>query len=92
LTHLKWKLLLVVALVVVAFVYTVPSVFSNLPNWWRTLSILPNEKIHLGLDLQGGMHLVLEVDVEKAIESDLERDIEDIKLKTWNETKPKKAG
>jgi preprotein translocase subunit SecD len=31
------------------------------------------KKIHLGLDLQGGLHLVLEVQVDKGIERVLER-------------------
>jgi preprotein translocase subunit SecD len=31
------------------------------------------EKIHLGLDLQGGMHLILDVEAEKAVESTLDR-------------------
>ena len=58
---------------------------------WRILSILIvvfgavalayplKEKISLGLDLQGGMHLVLEVKVEKAVEASLERFADDIK-------------
>jgi len=33
----------------------------------------PYKKINLGLDLQGGMHLVLEVDTIKAVESTIER-------------------
>lgn len=33
----------------------------------------PKDKIHLGLDLQGGLHLVLEVQVDKAVESALDR-------------------
>ncbi len=33
----------------------------------------PRDKIHLGLDLQGGLHLVLEVQVNKAVERALER-------------------
>ena len=37
------------------------------------------EKIALGLDLQGGMHLVLEVKVEKAVEASLDRIADDIK-------------
>jgi preprotein translocase subunit SecD len=34
---------------------------------------LPTDRIHLGLDLQGGSHLVLEVKVDKVIENNLER-------------------
>jgi preprotein translocase subunit SecD len=37
------------------------------------------EKISLGLDLQGGMHLVLEVEAEKAVEFSMEQRTEDIK-------------
>jgi preprotein translocase subunit SecD len=50
--------------VVASIVYLLPS-FN--PGIW------PHKKINLGLDLQGGMHLVLEVQVEKAVESTLER-------------------
>ena len=35
------------------------------------LAVPPREKIHLGLDLQGGLHLVLEVQVDKGIERTL---------------------
>ncbi len=77
--QLKWKLFLVVALVVLALVYVVPSVCSSLPNWWRTLGILPTEKIHLGLDLQGGMHLVLEVQTQKAVENRIERTVQELR-------------
>jgi preprotein translocase subunit SecD len=34
---------------------------------------MPTDRIHLGLDLQGGSHLVLEVKVDKAIENNVER-------------------
>ncbi len=37
------------------------------------------EKISLGLDLQGGMHLLLEVEAEKAVEFSMEQRTEDIK-------------
>ena len=37
------------------------------------LAVPPRDKIHLGLDLQGGLHLVLEVQVDKGIERTLER-------------------
>lgn len=38
---------------------------GNLPQWWLDTF----GPIQLGLDLQGGMHLVLGVDVDKAVES-----------------------
>ncbi len=36
-------------------------------------------QITLGLDLQGGMHLVLEVDTEKAVQSTVDRNIEELR-------------
>src|ERR1051325_8639785 len=54
-----------------AAIYLVPTVLPNLPSWWS--GFLPTDRIHLGLDLQGGSHLVLEVKVDKAIENNVER-------------------
>ena len=40
---------------------------------WAVYAIYPiSEKINLGLDLQGGMHIVLEVDTDKAIEGNID--------------------
>ncbi|MCL2669439.1 MAG: protein translocase subunit SecD, partial [Syntrophaceae bacterium] len=50
---------------------------SDLPDFWK--KYLPTERIHLGLDLQGGMHLVLEVETIKAVETTLDRTIGDLK-------------
>ncbi len=60
-----------------ALFYLAPTLTSNLPEEWK--KHLPMDKIHLGLDLQGGMHLVLEVDTAKAVETTLERSINDLK-------------
>jgi preprotein translocase subunit SecD len=43
------------------------------------LAIPPSEKLHLGLDLQGGLHLVLEVQVDKAVDRALERTAESVR-------------
>ena len=36
----------------------------------------PNEKLNLGLDLQGGIHLVLQVQTQDAVKAEAEKDIE----------------
>jgi preprotein translocase subunit SecD len=74
---LQWRGLLILIVVAVALIYLTPSLSKTLPSWWP--NVLPEEKIHLGLDLKGGMHLVLEVQTQRAVESHLERTIEDIK-------------
>jgi preprotein translocase subunit SecD len=68
---IKFRAALSAAVCLVAFFYLLPSLTDNLPSLWK--DHLTKEKIHLGLDLQGGTHLVLEVDTEKALESSLER-------------------
>jgi preprotein translocase subunit SecD len=75
--RLGWRAGIAAALIVIAFVYLAPSITPQLPDWWS--GFLPKDKIHLGLDLQGGVHLVLEVEVQKAAESYLERVVEDLK-------------
>jgi preprotein translocase subunit SecD len=57
--------------IVAAIIYLVPTFVSPLPSWWS--SFLPTDRINLGLDLQGGSHLVLGVKVDKAIENNVER-------------------
>jgi len=75
--NLGWRLAITCFVIFMAFVYLVPSLSGNLPEWWS--DFLPKNKIHLGLDLQGGMHLTLGVEVSKAVESHLERIVEDLK-------------
>ena len=72
-----YRTLLIGALVVLAVVFLVPTFVTDLPAFWK--SYLPSQRIHLGLDLQGGTHLVLTVDVDKAIQNTLDRDALDLK-------------
>jgi preprotein translocase subunit SecD len=62
---------LVVILSVAFFIPSVPSLYHSLPDWLRR--ILPNKGITLCLDLQGGIHLVLEVDEDRAVEIAVDR-------------------
>lgn len=55
---------MIAVVLVVSILYIIPTLK---PGVW------PYKRINLGLDLQGGMHLVLEVQTEKAVESTLER-------------------
>ena len=68
--NFSWKLVLVFVVLVTAIIYILPSLK---PNLW------PHKQINLGLDLQGGMHLVLEVDTGKALESTVERISQEIR-------------
>lgn len=63
----KIKGLLIFAVIVAGILFAAPSFFGSeeVPEGW----IGPKEKIKLGLDLQGGVHLVLRVVTDKAVES-----------------------
>jgi preprotein translocase subunit SecD len=74
---LRLRAALVLAVMIVALVYLLPTVDKQLPAWW--VKFFPNEKIHLGLDLQGGMHLILEVESAKAVENTAERFAQELK-------------
>ncbi len=74
---IKVRSFFTLAVILVAVFYLVPTLTSDLPEFWEKK--LPKDKIHLGLDLQGGMHLVLEVEADKAIEATLERMTVDLK-------------
>jgi len=74
---IKWRVSLIIFFSLLSIIFLTPTLVGTLPSWWK--GVLPQEKLQLGLDLQGGMHLVLAVETEKAVESTLERYAGDIK-------------
>jgi preprotein translocase subunit SecD len=70
LRNLSWRVIAVCGVMIASIIYVLPTVK---PSIW------PHKKINLGLDLQGGMHLALEVDTDKAVESTIERIIQEIR-------------
>jgi len=85
LQSLKWRAVLYSAITIVAIVYLLPT-FVKMPSWWE--DYLPSEKISLGLDLQGGMHLILGVETDKAVENTVERYGSDLEELFFNEKIP----
>lgn len=67
------RLFLLGVAVFVSLLYFLPStpLFSQMPDWWK--QYLPSKAMTLGLDLQGGIHLVLEVEADRAIEIAVDR-------------------
>jgi SecD/SecF fusion protein len=76
-TSLKLKLGLVAVLILFSIVAVVPSFYPNVPGWWK--KYLAPEGLKLGLDLQGGIHLVLRVDLDRAIQNSLDLAAADLK-------------
>lgn len=78
----KWKIAAVVGMSLLAILLIVPSfleketrenIAKNLPNW------VPFQAITLGLDLQGGAHILLEVDQADVIRSQVENLRDDVR-------------
>jgi preprotein translocase subunit SecD len=73
------RFIFVVVATLAALIYLAPTFIARekdggkdgVRDWWP--SFLPSDRIHLGLDLQGGTHLVLEVKVDKAVENSVDR-------------------
>jgi preprotein translocase subunit SecD len=64
--NLRWRAILIAVVIVFSALYISPSFVGEIPEEWK--GILPSEKVHFGLDLQGGVFLRLTVEIDKAIE------------------------
>lgn len=49
---------------------TALTLLTDLPAWLESIGALP---MYLGLDLRGGIHVLIDVDVDSAVKQDLER-------------------
>ena len=72
----RLKFLFLFILTVIAIMFVLPSLTGGLPDWWEKHV---SRGLQLGLDLKGGMHLILQVDMESAITNALHRDANDMK-------------
>jgi preprotein translocase subunit SecD len=68
-----YRALLFIALAVAAVVLLVPTFVRPVPSWWPW-----RQPVRLGLDLQGGTHLLYGVDVEQAIDNTVDRSMQDL--------------
>ena len=71
----RWKVIFVLLLTVLGVLYAAPNVASVQARAWLTdhvSSWLPSSTVNLGLDLQGGSHLLLEADTKTVINDRLD--------------------
>ncbi len=69
---------MVPVVLIAALIYIYPTIHMVVNNA-KEPTIWPYKQINLGLDLQGGMHLVLEVQTEIAVEGHIERITQDLR-------------
>ncbi|TWG95555.1 SecD/SecF fusion protein [Mesorhizobium sp. J18] len=74
----RWKTISIWLVVVAAVIFAAPNLFSqqtlsSLPDW------LPKRQMTLGLDLQGGSHILLQIDRQDMIEQRLQTARDDVR-------------
>jgi preprotein translocase subunit SecD len=74
----SWKVAAVLGICLLGLVYTLPNLFpreqmDRMPRW------LPHQQINLGLDLQGGSHLLLEVDLSAIVKERLDGLVDEVR-------------
>lgn len=74
----KWKITLIVGICVLGLAFAVPNFLTgqnadNLPDW------LPHKQVSLGLDLQGGSHLLLHVETGAVIREHLDAMVDSVR-------------
>jgi len=75
----RWQTVLVLIVCIGGILFALPNLVSrdvaeSLPDW------LPHKQISLGLDLQGGSHLLLEVQADIVIEEELEAVVDEVRI------------
>ncbi len=69
--YARWKYWMIAIVLLVSVMGALPNVMTP-PGWWPGMMSHP---LNMGLDLKGGIHLVLDVDVDKAVARSVEEDV-----------------
>ncbi|MHA1601101.1 MAG: protein translocase subunit SecD [Alphaproteobacteria bacterium] len=74
----KWQIALVLVVLLLGAIFAAPNLLSrdtaeNLPSW------APSEQVNLGLDLQGGSYLLMEVDIDTVVRERLDSLVDSIR-------------
>ncbi len=77
-----WKSFTVISLVLMGIIFAIPSIIydENSENWFL------KNKINLGLDLQGGSYLLLEVQLDVLYKEELDNFVDSVRLISRDQT------
>jgi preprotein translocase subunit SecD len=75
----RWQIILILVVLLGGLVLAFPNLLTRktadeLPSW------VPHQQVNLGLDLQGGSYLLLEVDIEGVVREQMENLVDSIRL------------
>lgn len=79
----SWRIAVILLVLLLSIAYALPSLpgVENTPLG----KLLPDARIHLGLDLKGGIHLTLGVEVQKAVDNALLQTGQDLRAQAGKE-------
>ena len=60
------KQILVIFVLVFSVIYSLPTFYSEVPSWLTSMNA---KKMNLGLDLKGGVHFLMEVDLDEVVKT-----------------------
>jgi preprotein translocase subunit SecD len=75
----RWKVIFAWVICILGLLFSLPNVLSP-ATLEKFPDFLPKERVRLGLDLSGGAHLLLEVDLQAADQEYLNQTIEAVRL------------
>ena len=61
---LSLKRIIVIIVLIFSVVYSLPTFFDETPKWLTSLNA---QKMNLGLDLKGGVHFLMQVDLDEVV-------------------------
>ena len=62
----SFKQIMVIFVMLFSITYSLPTFYDNVPNWLTSINA---KKMNLGLDLKGGVHFLMQVDLDEVIEN-----------------------
>ena len=73
---LSFKKTLVLFIVVFSILYSLPTFVNTVPTWLTSINA---QKMNLGLDLKGGVHFLMEVDLDEVVSGKFKKFSNDIR-------------
>ncbi len=81
----KLKIFFIISVVVLGVFYASANLLPEKDTGGIWSRVLPNNKLNLGLDLQGGAHILLDTDIDQVKKERLESIVSEIRLKLGEE-------
>ena len=79
---LSFKTVITVFILVFSIIYSLPTLYNQAPDWLNSINA---KKMNLGLDLKGGVHFLMEVDLDEVVTTKSKKLSNDIRSQLRNE-------